>query len=85
MSAWLVGVALASAAWALGVRRGKLSREPEVELAYNLGVADGRREAARELHRAQALAPSSEMALVQIATLEAAEACSSATWIVDGD
>lgn len=44
MTTWLTLTVVAIAiAWVLGVRRGKRLREPDVELAYALGIEEGRR------------------------------------------
>lgn len=43
MTTWIVGAVVGVAAWVFGVRHGRRAREPDVELAYSLGVADGRR------------------------------------------
>lgn len=44
MTTWIfLSVASVVIAWALGVRRGKRLREPDVELAYELGIEEGRR------------------------------------------
>lgn len=44
MTTWfLLTVAAIAIAWVFGVRRGKRLREPDVELAYALGIEEGRR------------------------------------------
>lgn len=84
MTPWIFGVVLAVVAWGFGVRRGKRSRESEIELSYRLGVADGLR---RDPYRSSPLPPAdSERRLIAEATAEAAIVVSSAiAWIAERD